>query len=139
MLRDFGSALILAAVTGALYALGMYLGPLHWNLGDDARDVLVLVGIMLSATGFFVEFSASRLSRRLHQGMKVMDDRSRRLDDIARERASRLNAHASAPVGCETATVGSGGASGSMTNVIPFPDRLTQGSARRRPHPASAM
>ena len=46
-----------------------------------------------------------------------MDDRSRRLDDIARERASRLNAHASAPVGCETATVGSGGASGSMTNV----------------------
>ncbi|MGZ8360710.1 MAG: hypothetical protein ACXWUX_09340 [Allosphingosinicella sp.] len=139
MLRDFGSALILAAVTGALYALGMYLGPLHWNLGDDARDLLVLVGLMLSATGFFVEFLASRLSRRLHQGMRVMDNRSRRLDDIARERANRLNAHASAPVGCETATVGSEGASGSMTNVIPFPDRLTQGSARRRFHPASAM
>ncbi|MGZ8335999.1 MAG: hypothetical protein ACXWU1_04995 [Allosphingosinicella sp.] len=96
MLRDFGSALILAAVTGALYALGMYLGPLHWNLGDDARDLLVLVGLMLSATGFFVEFLASRLSRRLHQGMRVMDNRSRRLDDIARERANRLNAHASA-------------------------------------------
>ena len=96
MLRDFGSALILAAVTGALYALGMYLGPLHWNLGDDARDLLVLVGLMLSATGFFVEFLASRLSRRLHQGMRVMDNRSRRLDDIARERVNRLNAHASA-------------------------------------------
>jgi hypothetical protein len=48
-----------------------------------------------------------------------MDDRSQRLDDIARERASRLNAYASAPVGCETATVGSGAASGSMMNVIP--------------------
>ena len=79
----------------------------------------MLVGLILSVMAFFVEFVALRLSLWLHQGMRVMDDRSRRLDDIARERASRLNAHASAPVGCETATVGSGGASNSMMNVIP--------------------
>ena len=63
MLRDFFSAVILAGVTGALYALGMYLGPLHRNLGNDARDLLVLVGLMLSATGFFVEFVAFAIDR----------------------------------------------------------------------------
>jgi hypothetical protein len=50
------SGLALAAMTGALYALGMYVGPLSWNLGDDAFDLLMVVGIMLSTTAFFVEF-----------------------------------------------------------------------------------
>ena len=59
MLRDFPSGLTLAAVTGTLYALKMYLALLHWNFGDDACDLLVLVGIMLSATGFFGEFVAA--------------------------------------------------------------------------------
>lgn len=36
MLRDFPSGLTLAAVTGTLYALKMYLALLHWNFGDDA-------------------------------------------------------------------------------------------------------
>ena len=59
------SGLTLAAVTGTLYALKMYLALLHWNFGDDACDLLVLVGIMLSATGFFGEFvAAARLNRR---------------------------------------------------------------------------
>jgi hypothetical protein len=89
MLRDFRSALILAALTGTLYALGIYLSPLHSNVGDGAWNLLVLLGIVLSATGFVVEFVASRLSRRLRERGTVFDDR---LDAIAREKAMRLNA-----------------------------------------------
>jgi hypothetical protein len=44
---------MLAVVTGALYALGMHFGPLSWKLGDDAFNLLVVVGIMLSGTAFF--------------------------------------------------------------------------------------
>jgi hypothetical protein len=47
--------------------LSLYLSPLNWRFGDDARDLLVLVGLMLSATGFFVEFLASRLNRLLRE------------------------------------------------------------------------
>jgi hypothetical protein len=89
MLRDFRSALILAALTGTLYALGIYLSPLRSNVGDGAWNLLVLLGIVLSATGFVVEFVASRLSRRLREGGTVFDDH---LDAIAREKAMRLNA-----------------------------------------------
>lgn len=71
--------------------------------GDDARDLLVLVGLMLSATGFFVELVASRLNRRLREAMAVTDERSRRFDESARARALRLNAHVLAPPGCTTA------------------------------------
>jgi hypothetical protein len=117
MLRDFFSAVILAGVTGALYPLVMYLVPLHWNLGDDARDLLVLVVLMLSATGFFVEFVASRLNRQLRA---VTDECSRRFDESARARALRLNAHVLAPLGCTTAT---DEAASETTKVIPFPAR----------------
>jgi hypothetical protein len=48
MLRDVFSGLTLATVTGALYALGMYLGPLSWKLGDGAFDLLVVVERSLS-------------------------------------------------------------------------------------------
>jgi hypothetical protein len=90
MLRDFRSALILAALTGTLYALGIYLSPLRSMVGDGAWNLLVLLGIVLSATGFVVEFVASRLSRRLRKGGTAFDDR---LDAIAREKAMRLNAY----------------------------------------------
>jgi hypothetical protein len=63
MLRDVFSGVTLAAVTGALYALGMFFGPANWNSGDGAWDLLVLVGIMLSASGFFAELLGSRLNR----------------------------------------------------------------------------
>ena len=39
--------------------------PVDPEFGDDAGDVLVLVGLILSATAFFVEFVALRLSLRL--------------------------------------------------------------------------
>jgi hypothetical protein len=122
MLRDFVSALILAAVTGALYVLGMYLGPLHWKLGDDAWDLLVLVGLMLSAVAFFAEFIGSRLSRRLREDMAATDERYRRLKDATRERASRLNTYAPAPVGCTTAT-DTAIVAAETDKVIPFPAR----------------
>ena len=48
MLRNVFSGLVVAAIMAALYALGMYFGPLNWKLGDDAFDLLVLVGTMLS-------------------------------------------------------------------------------------------
>ena len=130
MLRDFFSAVILAGVTGALYPLVRCLVPLHWNLGDDARDLLVLVVLMLSATGFFVQFVASRLNRRLREAMAVTDECSRRFDESARARALRLNAHVLAPLGCTTAT---DEAASETTKVIPFP-----ATRRHLRHPAIA-
>ncbi len=94
MLRDVCSGLALAAMTGALYALGMYFGPLSWNLGDDAFDLLMVVGIMLSATAFFVEFLGSSLSRRLREADAEIDKHSRRFEENARSRALQLNAYA---------------------------------------------
>jgi hypothetical protein len=120
MLRDFFYAVILAGVTGALYPLAMYLVPLHWNLGDDARDLLVLVVLMLSATGFFVEFVASRLNRRLRETMAVTDECSRRFDESARARALRLNAYAFAPLRCTAATDAD---LNKVAKVISFPAR----------------
>jgi hypothetical protein len=105
MLRDFPSGLTLAAVTGTLYALKMYLALLHWNFGDDACDLLVLVGIMLSATGFFGEFvAAARLNRRLREASAEIDQRKRRFNESARARALRLNAYALASLDGTTAT-----------------------------------
>jgi hypothetical protein len=94
MLRDVFSGLTLAAITGALYALVMYFCPVSWNLGDDAWNLLVLVGIMLSVSGFFAEFLGSRLNRRLREDMAEIDERSRRFDESIRTRALRLNEYA---------------------------------------------
>lgn len=68
MWRDIRSALILAAVTGALYALGMLAGPLRWNLVDDARALLLRIGIVLTLVGFVAEFVAFGLRRKLDDG-----------------------------------------------------------------------
>jgi hypothetical protein len=93
MLRDVFSGLSLATVTGALYALGMYFGPLSWKLGDDAFDLLVVIGIMLLATAFFVEFLGSSLDRRFRQDMAEIDERNRLFEEAARARALELNAY----------------------------------------------
>lgn len=93
MLRDVRSGL--AALTGALYTFGMQFGPLKWNLGDDAFDLLMVVGIMLSATAFFVELLGSNLDRRLRQDdMAKANDRTRLFEEAIRARAFRLNAYA---------------------------------------------
>lgn len=68
MWRDIRSALILAAVTGALYGLGMLAGPLRWNLGDDAHALLLRIGIVLTLVGFVAEFVASGLRRKVDDG-----------------------------------------------------------------------
>jgi hypothetical protein len=94
MLRDICSGLALAALTGTLYALGMHFGPLNWSLGDDAFDLLVVVGIMLSPAAFFVELLGSNLDRRLRQDMARADDRTRLFEEAIRARALRLNAYA---------------------------------------------
>ena len=99
-MRDVFSGLTLATVTGALYALGMYLGPLSWKLGDGAFDLLVVVGIMLSATAFFVEFLGSTLDQRLRQDMAEIDERNRPFEEAARARALKLNAYLLARPDC---------------------------------------
>lgn len=68
MWRDIRSALILAAVTGGLYALGMLAGPLRWNLGGDAQALLLRIGIVLTLVGFVAEFVASELRRKVDDG-----------------------------------------------------------------------
>lgn len=65
MLRDIQSGLMLAVATGSLYALGMMAGPLRWDLGGDAHELLVMVGIVLTLVSFAAEFVASRLRRGL--------------------------------------------------------------------------
>jgi hypothetical protein len=138
MLRDIFSGLTLAAVTGALYALGNVFGPLNWKLGDDAFGLLVLVGIMLSVIGFFAEFIGSALNRRMREASAEIDERSRQFDESARASALRLNAYALAGPDCMAATDPAMVAS-EAAKVIPFPARwehlrrpaiaLLQGSA----------
>lgn len=91
MLRDTGCGLLLATVTGVLYGVMLQFGPLQWGLGEDARDLLVLVGMMLSGAGFVAEFIGSRLSRRLRAGLREIDQRRCREDILLRDRAMRLN------------------------------------------------
>jgi hypothetical protein len=122
MLRDICSGLALATLTGALYTLGMQFGPLKWHLGDDAFDLLVVVGIMLSATAFFVEFVGSCLDRRLRQDMARADDRTRLCEEAMRARAFRLNAYAIGqrdPVAAPDTAV----REPKTAEVIPFPAR----------------
>ena len=59
----------MSALIGALYALWCFFVPRQWGPGADAWDVLLLVGIMLSAMGFFAEFVASDLNRCLRERM----------------------------------------------------------------------
>jgi hypothetical protein len=82
--------------------------------------VLVLVGIMLSVSGFFAEFFGSRLNRRLSEDMPKIDERYRRFDESIRARALRLNSYALAPLGCTAATNAD---MNRVAKVIPFPAR----------------
>ena len=104
MLRDVCSGLPLAAMIGVLCALEMYFGPLSWKLGDDAFDLLVVVGIMLSGTAFFVEFLGSSLNRQLREADAEIKRRSRRFEENARVRALQLNAYAVRRRDCVAAT-----------------------------------
>jgi hypothetical protein len=125
MLPDICSGLALAALTGALYALGMHFGPLNWNLGDDAFDLLVVVGIMLSATAFFVESLGSCLDRRLRQDMAKADDRTLLFEEAIRTQAFRLNAYAVAQRDSITAP-DTAVREPKTAKVIPFPARRQQ-------------
>jgi hypothetical protein len=104
MLRPLLAGLTMSALTAVLYALWCFFVPRQWGLGADAWDVLLLVGIMLSAMGFFAGFIASASSRRLREDIAEIDERNRRPGEIARETANRLNALALAPVCCKTTT-----------------------------------
>lgn len=94
MLRDVLSGLALAAVTGVLYAIWMQFGPLTWKLGGAGFDLLLVVGVMLSAMAFFVEVIGARLDQHLHTEMAKADERNRLFDAVRSVRALRLNADA---------------------------------------------
>lgn len=135
MLRPVLAGLAMSALTTALYALWCFFVPRQWGLGADAWDVLLLVGVMLSAMGFFAAFEVSNLDRRLHERMAEIDDRNRRCSESARANALRLNAYVHEEVGCTDTTdaVVAGSAIGAQ--VIPFP-----ASGRgTRPHRASCL
>ena len=112
MLRSLLAGLAMSALTAALYALWCLFVPRQWGLGADGWDVLLLVGVMLSAMGFFAGFICSRLDCRAQEDTAAIDERNRRLDEMAREKASRLNAYALASVDCATAADSGRGASG---------------------------
>ena len=101
---------------------------MSWSPGDDAWDLLVLVGIMLSVSGFLAEFLGARVSRRLREDMAEIDERSRRFDESIRARALRLNAYALAQFDCTAATNAAKVVS-ETAKVISFPSR--RGHLRR--------
>ena len=103
MLRDCGSALILVALTGPFYALGIYLSPSRWSAGY-AFVLLVLLSVVLTVASFVFEFRSSRRSRRLRESGTALDDCSQRLDAISREKAMRLNAYVATLAGCTSAS-----------------------------------
>jgi hypothetical protein len=137
MLRDVRSGLMLAALTGALSALGMHFGPLNWKLGDDAFDLLVVVGIMLSATAFFVELVGSSLNRRVREEMAEIDERTRRFEETTRARALWLNAYAVLGRDCMVATEAALGEPRSA-EVIPFSPRRQQPRRPATAYPQSS-
>lgn len=122
MLRDVLSGLTLAAVTGALYAIWMQFGPLTWKLGGAGFDLLLVVGVMLSAMAFFVEVLGARLDQRLHKEMAKADERNHLFNAVRSARALRLNADA---VERRDLTASSGSAVRDPEKVegLPFPGR----------------
>jgi hypothetical protein len=129
MLRDVLSGLFVAAATAVLFALVMHFGPVSCNFGDDAWNLLVLVGIVMSAGGLFAEVLGSRLNRGLREASAEIDERSRLFDESIRARALRLNAYALAPLGCTMATDATAIVASQTAKVIPFPAR--RGHLRR--------
>jgi hypothetical protein len=91
-------------------------------LGDDAFDLLVVVGTMLSATAFFVESLGSCLDRRLRHDMARADDRTRLFEEAMCARAFRLNAYG---VG-QRDFIAAPDTASKTAMVIPFPARREQ-------------
>jgi hypothetical protein len=104
----------------------MHFGPVNCNFGDGAWNLLPLVGIMLSAGGFFAEVLGSRLNRRLREASIEMDERNRRFDESVRARALPLNAYALPPLGCMTASDATAMIASQTAKVIAVSARLDQ-------------
>lgn len=93
MLRDIACALALAAIMGALYAVGMSLSPVSFQFGTATGDIVVLVGAMFTALGFLTGLLCSRFDGRLDDRMADVEDRNRQIDEQAVAMARRLNTH----------------------------------------------
>ena len=91
MLRDVGYAVIIAAMTTALYAVGLSLSPLSFDFGTRAWDIVVLVGIMWTALGFLTGLVCSRFDGRLDDRMADVEERNQEIDEQAVARVRRLN------------------------------------------------
>lgn len=124
MLRDVRYAVIVAAMTTALYAVGLSLSPLSFDFGTRAWDIVVLVGIMWTVLGFLTGLLCSRFDGRIEDRMADIEESNRKFDEDARSKACRLNTYA---------RVGKAG-SDVLAEVIPFP-RIR---SSRQPDPVCA-
>ena len=132
MLRPLLTGLAMSALIAALYALWCFFVLRQLGSGADARDVFLLVGIMLSAMGFFAEFIGFRLNCRAREDTAEIDERYRRFDESARAKALRLNAHIHRQIGCTGTTDTAMAGSATGAKVIPFP-AIGRGTRPHRP------
>jgi hypothetical protein len=114
------TGLVWASLAFAYFALVMSLSPLQG--ADEAWDLLVILGSGFAAILFLAVFMRVREDRSSRARPTETDEHDRRARETARASALRLNAYLPAPAGCES-TVGSGGASAPMAQIIPFPAR----------------
>ena len=91
MLRDVGYAIIVAAMTTALYAVGFSLSPLSCQSGAVAGDIVVLIGMMWVALGFLTGLLCSRYDGHIDDRLADIEEASRDIAEEAVVKARRLN------------------------------------------------
>ena len=91
MLRDVRYAVIMAAMTTALYAVGLSLSPLSFDFGIRAWDIVVLVGIMWMALGFLTGLLCARFDGRIDDCVAATEAGRRLIEEQALAKAHRVN------------------------------------------------
>ncbi len=91
MVRDLLFGVAMNVLTAAGYAWWCWIFPRLWGVDAAGWDVLLTVGIQLTATSFCAVFAASRIVRRLDEEFAEREERSRRFDEDRRAAALRLN------------------------------------------------
>lgn len=90
MLRDVRYAVIVAAMTTALYTFALSLSPLSFDFGTRAWDMVVLLGIMWMALGFLTGLLCSRFDGRIDDCAAETEAGGGEIDEHAVAKARRL-------------------------------------------------
>lgn len=101
MLRDVRYAVIVAAMTTALYTFALSLSPLSFDFGTRAWDMVVLLGIMWMALGFLTGLLCSRFDGRIDDCVAETEAGGGEIDEHAVAKARRL---ATCPQGANAGT-----------------------------------